>query len=196
VVAALPRHAKRRLRAACRAGRAAVDSRVTALSSRVSAAGLPAAVARMPRLRSLECFVDDEGGAELACALAAAPASLTALTHFEWFPPGSADGVRPPRALADAIAARPGLAELYVHLERSPGLCGAFVAAVGRLSRLRTLRLSAGLQDEMDPDCRALSCPVLGSDRAGNCARICSRAGYAEPTMHARRWFCPAGGVL
>jgi hypothetical protein len=154
MVAALPRHAKRQLRAACRAGRAAVDSRATALAVPflVRTAGLPAAVARMPRLRSLDCTLAFQADrAEVAGALAAAPASLAALKYAETpFTSPSADGGGPgSSALADALAARTGLADLDIDLgRRSPAQCAAFVAAVGRLPRLRTLRLSAALEHD------------------------------------------------
>jgi hypothetical protein len=147
---------KRRLRAACRAGRAAVDSRTTELSAPrgVSATGLSAAVARMPRLRSLDCTVRVEAdSADVAAALGAAPASLAAFKYVGAFQPASADGARPPRALAgaDAIVARSGLAELNLELS-GRAQCDAFVAAVGRLPRLRTLRLSAALRrGNVDP---------------------------------------------
>jgi hypothetical protein len=156
VVAALPRRAKRQLRAVCRAGRAAVDARTTALGAGrgLGPAGLSAALARMPRLLSLDCCVGSKADcAELAAALAAAPASLFALRYVEAFQPASADGAEPPQALADAIASRPGLAELELDLgRRPPALCDAFVAAVGRLPRLRTLRLWVVLQrGNVDP---------------------------------------------
>jgi hypothetical protein len=159
MVALLPRDAKRRLRAACRAGRAAADSRVTALAVplAVKPTGLPAAVARMPQLRSLECcFAYTEGCAELAGALEAAPASLAAF-KYEVFESASADG---PRALADAIASRPGLTELDLQLRHAPAQWDAFVAAVGRLPRLRTLRLSAVLHRDADDPWRE-SAPAL-----------------------------------
>jgi hypothetical protein len=148
MVAALPRHAKRQLRAACRACRAAVDSRATAVAVplAVKPTGLAAAVARMPRLRALDCFIEyEEDCDELAGALAAAPASLTAFKYVEAFPPASDDGSGPPRALVDAIASRHGLIDVDLQLGQYLELCDAFVAAVGQLPRLRTLRLSAGL---------------------------------------------------
>jgi hypothetical protein len=154
VIAALPRDAKRQLRAASRACRAAVDSRVTAieLPFRVSAAGLPAAVARMPRLRSLYCVIAAEADcAELAGALGAAPASLASFRYMEGFSPASDDGPGPQRALAEAIASRSGLADLDLQLGPSPGQGAAFVAAAGRLPRLRTLRVSAGIQEDANP---------------------------------------------
>jgi hypothetical protein len=155
MVAALPRRAKRQLRAACRAGRAAVDSRATALAvpRGASAAGLSAAVARMPRLRSLDCCMESKAGcAELAGALGAAPASLAALTYVEAHQPASAAGAGPPWALADAVAPRLGLADLDLQLSSSLGLCDAFVAAVGALPQLRTLRLSVSLgRGDADP---------------------------------------------
>jgi hypothetical protein len=149
LLAALPRHAKRQLCATCRGGRAALNSRVTAIKMplRLSAAGLPAAVARMPRLRSLDCtlgFKEVEAEcAELAGALAAAPASLAAF-KFSQFPFGEEaydDGAAPPRAIADALAAHTGLTDLDLQLGPSPAQCAAFVAAVGRLTRLRALRV-------------------------------------------------------
>jgi hypothetical protein len=152
VVAALPRRAKRQLRAACRAGRAAVDARTAALAVPflVRTAGLPAAVARMPRLRSLDCTVNtDADCAKVAAALGAATASLAALKYNETFVKASADDAGPLRALAYAIASRPGLAELDLELSRRPpALCDAFVAAVGWLPRLRTLRLKFGLKHD------------------------------------------------
>jgi hypothetical protein len=156
MVAALPQHAKRQLRAACRGGRAAVDSRVTAIKVplRASAAGLPAAVARMPRLQSLDCTLTSTADcAEVARALGAAPASLAALKYNGGFEPASAAGAGPPHALADALAARTGLADLDLDLaRRPPAQCAAFATAVGRLPRLRTLRLSALLDDVSGAD--------------------------------------------
>jgi hypothetical protein len=148
-------HAKLQLRAACRAGRAAVDARVTflAVPHGASAVGLPAAVARMPRLRSLDCTIKSKECAQVAGALGAAPASLAALRYEEVFERMSASTAGPPQALTNAIAARPGLAELDLELgRRSPAQCAAFVAAVGRLPRLRTLRLWAALlRDDVEP---------------------------------------------
>jgi hypothetical protein len=182
MVAALPRHAKRQLRAACRAGRAAVDSRaaVLAVPLAVKPRGLAAAVARMPRLRSLDCFIEYEADcAEVAGALAAAPAPLTAFKYFE--APEAAGGDAGPvaSALADAIASRPGLADLDLKLGcRSRGPCDAVVAAVGRLPQLRTLRLSVGLKDNddgADPWMEAPTTLELPSTLQASVARLLCR---------------------
>jgi hypothetical protein len=153
VVAALPRDSKRQLRAACRAGRAAVDSRTAAIVTPLGASprGLPAAVARMPRLRSLDCCISHEVDcAELAGALGGAPASLAALRYQGRFNATSGDGTGPSRSIADAIGLRPCLVDLELELCPSAALCAAFVAAVGRLPRLRTLRLRAAIRSDAD----------------------------------------------
>jgi hypothetical protein len=203
VVAALPRRAKRQLRAACRAGRAAVDARVTAIAvpHGESAAGLSAAVARMPRLRSLDCCIrSDADCIDIAGAVRAAPASLAALRYEECRGQAASDadaddGAGRLRALADVIASRPGLTELDLELiRRSPALCGSFVAAVGRLPRLQALRLSAVLHRDANNAWRealpALALPstlqVSAAPDAERLKHFWERAGLPEPRSGGR----------
>ncbi|KAI8466567.1 MAG: hypothetical protein J3K34DRAFT_57932 [Monoraphidium minutum] len=84
ILAALPRPARRCLRTACRAGRAAVDARITSivLQRADSAPGVAAAVARLPALRHVNfgTAYDPAAADAVAAAVAAFAPSLASLT--------------------------------------------------------------------------------------------------------------------